>query len=228
MLSPDISLHPGGTELTLDIAEKAGLKAGDRLLDIGCGTGSSLAALARRFGIVPFGADISETALGIARRAVPNADLICADAAALPYPDRSFDAVLMECVVTLLEDPEAALSEAERVLKPGGKLLLSALSAEASMPGCSGRIAAGGLLQPDAFRAFVTAHGFSVLSEEDRKKELKSFVAESIFVYGSLEERIKSESSSVGAAALDCGLEYDPKTTGYGSWILLKQLEDVL
>ena len=171
MLSPDISLHPGGTELTLDIAEKAGLKAGDRLLDIGCGTGSSLAALAGRFGIVPFGADISETALGIARRAVPNADLICADAAALPYPDRSFDAVLMECVVTLLEDPEAALSEAERVLKPGGKLLLSALTAEASMPGCSGRIAAGGLLQPDAFRAFVTAHGFSVLSEEDRKKK---------------------------------------------------------
>ena len=124
------TLHPGGIALTLAAANKASLAAGDRVLDIGCGTGASLAALAEIFSIEPYGADISETILSNARSAHPEIPFFLCDAASLPFAGQSFDAVIMECVLTLFDDPAAALREAVRVLKPGGRLIISSLTSK--------------------------------------------------------------------------------------------------
>ncbi len=222
MVLSDISLHPGGTGLTLELAAKAGLKAGDRLLDIGCGTGNSLAALADSFGIIPFGVDISEKTVSIAEELHPSAEFLCADASALPFADGSFDAVLMECVITLLDDPETALNEAVRVLKPGGKLIVSALTDILPKPGSRICLVREGLLDPQELKDRVCAFGFELIFEKNCREELINFLAESIFKYDSLEERIRAESEQTGAFTLDCGIKYDPKAVSYAAFVWRK------
>ena len=217
---PDISLHPGGIELTLKLAEKAELKTGEKLLDIGCGTGCSLASLAENFGIVPFGTDISEKTVAVAGALHPGISFTCANACSLPFEDASFDAVLMECVITLLDDPAAALSEAVRILKPGGRLILSALVNTGQTD--AKELVSDGLLQPESFRSFAKDLGLETVFEEDYKNALITFIAESIFEYGSLEERIRAESAGTGAYTLDCRIKYDPKKSSYAGFVLKK------
>jgi SAM-dependent methyltransferase len=91
-----------------------------RLLDVGCGTGAHTAAFAE-LGWTVVGTDVSEAMLGYARRR--GVDVVRADAAALPFPDASFDAVVSVWTHTDVDDFAALVSEAARVLAPGGPLV---------------------------------------------------------------------------------------------------------
>jgi SAM-dependent methyltransferase len=91
---------------------------GARVLDIGCGTGLTLSQLPT--GTWRVGLDLSRTALRLARLRVPGVPLIGGAAGALPFADRSFDAVLALDVLEHLDDDLAAAREMRRVLKPGG------------------------------------------------------------------------------------------------------------
>ena len=111
-------------------------RIGGRILEVGVGTGISLPDYAPRNRIV--GVDISEAMLGKARERVEGARLQhvealeVMDAERLDFPDESFDVVVAQYVVTAVPNPEAALSEFARVLKPGGEIiLLSRVGAEA-------------------------------------------------------------------------------------------------
>ena len=95
-----------------------------RLLDVGCGTGANLAALARRS--EPFGIDVAEPAIRACRERGLGATVL-ASAAALPFRAASFDVVL-SCDVLghrSLPDRRVPLAEMARVLKPGGLVLLN-------------------------------------------------------------------------------------------------------
>ena len=94
---------------------------GVRVLEVGCGTGRWLAELAL-LGCDVAGADISEEMLKLASGAVTG-DLRKADAESLPWPSECFDCVLSINSLHHVHDPQAALREAFRVLRPGGKLL---------------------------------------------------------------------------------------------------------
>lgn len=104
----------------------AGDVAGRRILDAGCGSGALFAALRDRGAIVS-GFDVSAEMLELARRRLGDeADLQVADLSSpLPYADNTFDDVAASLVLHYLEDWGPALAELRRVLRPGGRLIVS-------------------------------------------------------------------------------------------------------
>jgi ubiquinone/menaquinone biosynthesis C-methylase UbiE len=104
--------------------------AGNRVLDIGCGTGAALQVLASGFGCSIAGIDPSAGMLAEARKRLPDADIRQGTAEALPFADTSFDAATMMLCVHLLDRP-AAFAEARRVLVAGGRLVIASPDPEA-------------------------------------------------------------------------------------------------
>jgi SAM-dependent methyltransferase len=104
----------------------AGDVSGRRILDAGCGSGPLSAAL-RAKGAVVTGFDVSAAMVDLAReRLGEDADVRVADLRApLPYADAEFDDVVASFVLHYLEDWGRPLAELRRVLKPGGRLILS-------------------------------------------------------------------------------------------------------
>lgn len=104
----------------------AGDVAGRRILDVGCGSGPLTAAL-RDKGAIVSGFDRSTAMLDLARRRLgEDADLTVGDLAKpLPYDDAAFDDVVASLVLHYLKDWTEPLAELRRVLKPGGRLILS-------------------------------------------------------------------------------------------------------
>ena len=97
-----------------------------RVLEVGCGTGGLLVALARD-GVDVVGVDIAARWLVVARRRLADrglsVPLMAAMAERLPWPDGHFDTVVADSVLEHLDDPATALKEWTRVLRPGGRLL---------------------------------------------------------------------------------------------------------
>lgn len=123
-----------GREAAIAAAERVG----GRILEVGVGTGISLASYSSKNRI--FGVDISEPMLAKARERVAELGLghveglAVMDAEHLNFPDGSFDVVMAQYVVTTVPNPEATLDEFARVLKPGGEIILvSRVGAEAGL-----------------------------------------------------------------------------------------------
>jgi ubiquinone/menaquinone biosynthesis C-methylase UbiE len=120
-------------------------KIGGRVLEVGVGTGISLPQYASHLRI--FGTDISEAMLRKAKHRVYDLGLknveglAVMDAEKLEFPDNSFDVVMAQYVVTAVPNPEAALDEFARVLRPGGELII--LPGSAPMPGCAASSSSG-------------------------------------------------------------------------------------
>jgi len=98
----------------------------DRVLECACGTGLITAAVAGQCSKL-VATDYSEGMLKQTRKkcgSYPNVEIRTADILKLPFPDGSFDAVIAANVIHLLNDPYKALSELDRVCRPGGKLII--------------------------------------------------------------------------------------------------------
>jgi ubiquinone/menaquinone biosynthesis C-methylase UbiE len=97
---------------------------GRRTLDVGCGEGTVARELAA-LGHAVAGLDVSPSLVALAREAAPCAEFVVGDAAALPFEDGAFDLVLAVNVLMNVDDLDAAIAEAARVLEPGGRLCVS-------------------------------------------------------------------------------------------------------
>lgn len=149
------------TELMGVQVERLGLKPGERLVDLGCGTGNALAAVVRAHGddaarLTIDAVDLVPEVLDRARRNLRAAaadsgvtppevryhaaDLSLQDVPNLPFAAGSVDAVLMSLVLPYLADPGPLLDEVARVLKPGGRLVVSSLRPDVDMSGPVARL----------------------------------------------------------------------------------------
>lgn len=102
----------------------AELAASGRVLEVGSGAGMGLAYLREKTSNA-VGGDYTMELLRESRRHLPSAPVVQFDAQRLPFTDASFDLVLMLEMVYYLPDLEEALREARRVLRPGGRLLIT-------------------------------------------------------------------------------------------------------
>jgi ubiquinone/menaquinone biosynthesis C-methylase UbiE len=116
-------LHPGGLEITSELATLCHIERGSKILDVAAGTGESACYLQENFGSQVVGIDASDHMVERARKKRAERALSVefqrGDAHSLPFEANTFDAVISECTICIL-DKDRAIREMVRVAKPGG------------------------------------------------------------------------------------------------------------
>ena len=117
------TLHPG----RLEAIERMGIKSGDRILEVGVGTGINTSLYPPKCHVT--GIDLSSSMLEkarerVAREGLRNVRLIEMDASRLTFADDSFDIVYAPYVISVVPDPVQVVREMRRVCRPGGRIIV--------------------------------------------------------------------------------------------------------
>jgi ubiquinone/menaquinone biosynthesis C-methylase UbiE len=229
---------PGGFELIAYAVRKAGLKEDSRILDIGCGEGETMEMLKERFNIRCSGIDKSAELVNRGKTRYPDMDIREGEADFLEFPIRSFDGVLLECVLSVADMQTEVIHESYCVLKDGGKLIISDLFVKGVRPrrregqddGACGSLCDAevrGAIDPEKLVRVCEEIGFREMLWEDRSNDLNAFVAETIMQYGSMEEYFSSVVPEGMPAETFCGASETDKKIGYFLLIMEKPKKSV-
>src|SRR5882762_4204677 len=157
----------------------ARLQPGETVLDLGSGGGIDVLLSAKRVGPTgkAYGLDMTDEMLALARENqrkanVENVEFLKGEIEQIPLPDNSVDVIISNCVINLSGDKDRVLSEAFRVLKPGGRFAVSDIVVRGEMPpeirrrvelwaGCI-----AGALQEDEYSSKLARSGFTEISIE--------------------------------------------------------------
>jgi ubiquinone/menaquinone biosynthesis C-methylase UbiE len=117
------------------------IRAGETVVDIGCGAGMDLLLAARRTGPTghAIGVDMTDAMIGRARKSaaeagMPQVEIRKGDATSLPVGDHSVDVVISNGVLNLVPEKERGFVEIIRILKPGGRLHLADIALDVELP----------------------------------------------------------------------------------------------
>lgn len=170
--------HIRGRAATLELARAAGLGAEMKVLDVGSGLGGPSRCLAREFGCLVTGIDLTEEYCRVANILAERTGLSHlvgygqGDALNLPFPDGAFDAVWTQHVAMNIRDKERLYREMCRVLKPGGRLalydILAGTGGQVLFPvPWAHRPETSFLATPEELRALLETSGFTISAWED-------------------------------------------------------------
>jgi ubiquinone/menaquinone biosynthesis C-methylase UbiE len=243
-------IRPGGESLTGKAVEKAGLGAGDRVLDVGCGEGDTVLLLREKYELDAIGVDSSTKMIDRGKARHPELDLRRMEAHALEFDSRTFDAVFLECSLSVMRLQEDVCFEAYCMLKPGGKLILTDLYVQnpdmarvaamlaaahekASRPkidnACEENenpsfIMLDGAILVDELHGMLEEIGFKLVHYEDVPHALSNFAAQAIMGFGSLGEYFKAQvpEGEDPSAYCPCEAFQNKKNIGYFLMILEK------
>jgi SAM-dependent methyltransferase len=211
-------IRPGGEALTKKAIGLANLPCGARILDIGCGEGDTVALLARQYGFEATGVDISYKLIEKGKTRHAGLDLQRMEAEFLDFESKSFDAVFMECSLSVCRLHEDAIFEAYCVLKSGGKLIISDLYRKNPDPEAVAKMLAearekarrpkidnscdenekpsfitlDGAFVIDRLAGMAEEIGFDIEYFEDESDALAGFMAQAIMGHGSLKDYFKA------------------------------------
>jgi arsenite methyltransferase len=151
----------------------ADLKPGEVVLDLGSGGGIDVLLSARRVGPTgkAYGLDMTDEMLALAREnqrraGVENVEFLRGEIEAVPLPDASVDVIISNCVINLSGDKRRVLSEAFRVLRPGGRFAVSDVVVRGSLPAALRRSmelwvgCVAGALEETEFKDLLAEIGF--------------------------------------------------------------------
>ncbi|WWV70642.1 Demethylrebeccamycin-D-glucose O-methyltransferase [Sporomusa ovata DSM 2662] len=173
--------HPGGLTLTRQVAKYCAFMPGAKVLDVGCGTGVTMEYLQDACGLQAVGVDVSEARLEQGRKRSPHLQFIQAAGESLPFADVSFDGVITECSLSVMQDAGTVLTEISRVLVSGGKLAITDVYLPVSD-------STAGYLNRNQLKKMLEKSGFTIVVWEDQSAFLREFIACYIMEYGSVEE----------------------------------------
>jgi arsenite methyltransferase len=130
------SLHPGGLDLTKQLAEKLEMSESDMVLDVACGVGSTAGFLESNYECSTLGIDLSRKLASKASTAIKTQGFgfANADGENLPFKSESFNVVVSECSLCLMPESRQGMKEAFRVLKHSGRIGITDLVVRGSLP----------------------------------------------------------------------------------------------
>ena len=186
-------LRPGGIELTVRAILCCGLMPGARVLDVGCGAGTSLCYLQQTLGLNVTGIDMSASAyMQTLPAATDRAPMVQGDGTCLPFATNSMDAVIAECTLSLIEDKQKVLAECFRVLTGQGRLVITDVYAR--NPQAVERLRAfrgtcvSGMIVREELETELASQGFQVEMWEDHSDVLKHLLFRIVMEHGSLQQ----------------------------------------
>ena len=176
----------------------AELKEGETVLDLGSGGGVDVLLSARRVGPTgkAYGLDMTDEMLALAREnqqkaGAENVEFLKGEIEAIPLPDNSVDVIISNCVINLSADKDRVLSEAFRVLKPGGRFAISDIVTRGAIPETQRRDmmlwvgCVAGALDENDYRAKLAAAGFESIGVEPTRvykvNDARAFLADKGF-----------------------------------------------
>ena len=175
----DTPLRPGGLEITGRGLGSCVFSGGSRILDAGCGMGSTLEYLSDHYPAGVLGVDMSAPLLRQARAECVNVPLVQARLESLPFRNEVFDGIICECVLSLT-GVALSLKEFGRLIREGGFLVVSDLYRKGSHDGEGTAPAGVTLFRKDHVTGLLDEMGFRVMNWEDRTDDLRRFAAQMI------------------------------------------------